>query len=127
MAKKILLVDDEADFLEVVGERIRSWGYDCLYASNGKEALDAVRSKKPDMVILDYIMPVMDGVATLKEIRNIDDSLPVVMLTAHPDIKVIKGAEKLGVGAFIPKMSPYQSMQGALRSAINMALKVPSK
>ena len=127
MAQKILLVDDEADFLEVVGERIRSWGYECLFASSGKEALDAITAKKPDMVILDYIMPEMDGVAALKEIRKIDRNLPVVMLTAHPDIKVIKGAEQLRVDAFIPKMSPYQSMQGALRSAINMALKVPSK
>lgn len=126
MAKKVLLVDDEADFLEVMGERIRSWGYDCICASNGKEAVDAVADKKPDMIILDYIMPSMDGVATLREIRKIDKGLPAVMLTAHPDIKVIKGADKLGVGAFIPKMSPYQSMQGALKAAINMALKGPS-
>ena len=70
MAKlKILLVDDEEEFCTLMGVRIINWGYDFIKASSGKEALDILKSQNPDIIILDYMMPEMDGVATLKEIR----------------------------------------------------------
>ena len=64
--KKILLVDDEAGILEVVGVRIRSWGYELLEAKNGKEAIGIVKAKKADLVVLDYMLPDMDGISVLK-------------------------------------------------------------
>lgn len=120
MAKiKVLLVDDEMDFLELMGVRIRGWGYDLIEATNGKEAIEAVMNKNPDMVILDYMMPEMDGVVTLKEIRKFNKEIPVVMFTAHPDKKSIVGTEQLGVYAYIPKLSVYQDVQATLKSIIN--------
>ena len=123
MGKKILLVDDERDFLTLMGERIRTWGYDLIEASSGKEAIDAVKSKNAEAVILDYVMPDMDGIATLKEIRKLDNKIPVIMLTAHPDEKSIAGTEKLGVSAFIPKLSAHSDAQANLKTALDMALK----
>ncbi len=118
---KILLVDDEADFLETMGAIIKGWGYDLITAVSGKKAIDAVMAQKADIVILDYMMPGMDGVITLKEIRKMDKEIPVIMFTAHPDIKIMKGAEKLGVSAFIPKLSAYSDVQSGLKAALDMA------
>ncbi len=119
---KILLVDDELDLLEVLGVSIRGWGYDVLEASSGKEAIEALKNN-PDIVILDYLMPEMDGVQTLREIRKISNKIPVVMFTAHPDGKTMADTEKLGVYAFIPKFSFYQDAQTTLKSVINTIAK----
>lgn len=120
---KILLVDDEPDFLETMGSIIKGWGYDLIAAADGKEAIDAVMAKKADIVILDYMMPEMDGVTTLKKIREIDDKIPVIMFTAHPDTKTMKGTEKLGVSAFIPKLSTFSDVQSSLKAVIEMVEK----
>ena len=120
----VLIVDDEIDYLGLMKERIESWGYAVIAATSGKEALGMIKEKKPDIVILDYLMPNMDGTETLKQIRKFDKKLLVIMFTAHPDMKNIKGAQDLGVSAFIPKLSTYSSdIQGSLRSALDMAQK----
>lgn len=128
MAKiKILLVDDEPDFLTLMGLRIESWGYGLIRVSGGREALKALQTKGPDVVVLDYLMPEMDGVETLKKIRKINKNIPVIMFTAHPEMKVISGTEHLGVSAFIPKLSGFQDTESLLRSAIHLADKKISK
>lgn len=121
MAKMtILLVDDEPDFLEIMGGRIKNWGYNLIEASGGKEAVDAVKNLKPDAVILDYMMPDMDGVATLKEIRRFNKEVPVIMFTAYPTEKAMKSTKEMGISAFIPKLSTYTNVQASLRSALDM-------
>jgi CheY-like chemotaxis protein len=116
---RILLIDDELEFLEVMGSRIKSWGYDLIAATNGKEAIDAVENKNPDIVVLDYKLPDMDGVEVLKEIRKINKEIPVIMFTAYADEKSMKGTEELGAYALIPKLSVYQDAQATLKSVIN--------
>ncbi|MFA5093238.1 MAG: response regulator [Candidatus Omnitrophota bacterium] len=120
---RILIVDDEADYLSVMKDRLESWGYEVVLAKNGKEALSSVKNKSSDIVILDYFMPDIDGTAVLKEIRKSNKNLPVIMLTAHPDVDNIKGAQDLGVSAFISKFSAYSDVQHSLRSALDMAEK----
>lgn len=128
MAKlKILLVDDEPDFVELIGMRILEWGYDFLKAFNGREAIESVKNKKPDIVILDYVMPMMDGVSTLKEIRKFDDKVPVIMFTNYPNMKTIANTKKLGISAFIPKLSVYPDVLTSLRSTIEMIEKKKAK
>ena len=123
MAKKILLVDDEEDFQELMGIRIKGWGYDFIQALNGRGAIEALKSKNPDIIILDYVMPDMNGVEVLKKIRKIDRKIPVIMFTAHPDEKSFKGARKLGITAYVPKLSEYSDILVALREAIYIAEK----
>jgi len=128
MAKlKILLVDDEPDFVELIGMRILEWGYDFLKAFNGREAIESVKNKKPDIIILDYVMPMMDGVSTLKEIRKFDDKVPVIMFTNYPNMKTIANTKKLGISAFIPKLSVYPDVLTSLRSTIEMIEKKKAK
>jgi len=121
---KVLIVDDEVDYLGLMQERIESWGYEVITATAGKEALSIIKKNPPDIVILDYLMPEMDGTEVLKQIRKFNKNLAVIMFTAHPDVKNIKGAQELGVSAFIPKLSVYSSdIQVTLRSALDMAQK----
>ena len=121
MAKmKILLVDDEEDILNIMGKRIESWGYELITAISGREALDAVKNKNPDVIILDYLMPEMDGVETLREIRKIDKELPVIIFTAYPDQRSIKGTTELGISAYVPKLSVYSDASSSLKATIGM-------
>ena len=121
---KVLIVDDEVDYLSLMQERIEFWGYEVIQAQDGKTALVMIKEKFPDIVILDYLMPGMDGVAVLRQIRKFDKKIAVIMFTAHADIKNIKGARELEVSAFIPKLSTYSTdIQSSLRSALDMTQK----
>ena len=122
---KILLVDDEPDFLRIMGLHIKSWGYELVTASSGEDGIAAVKCDKPDVVILDYVMPDMDGLKALRQIRKIDSKLPVIMFTANPDIKSIKGSKKLGVSAYIPKFCLYTNMPSAVKDELDKIKKNP--
>jgi two-component system, NtrC family, response regulator AtoC len=127
---RVLLVDDEPDILFVIGKKIKVWGYEFLDAQSGKDAIGVVKEKKADIVVLDYMMPQMDGVEALKRIRKIDKNIPVIMFTAHPDMSSIEGTEKLNVSSYVPKISMYSSAEDMLKSALSLAekrLPKPSK
>jgi len=123
MARKVLLVDDEKDILTIMGKRIKDWGYDLIKASSGGEAIEALKSQNPDIVVLDYVMPTMDGLNTLKEMRKFNKTVPVIMFTAYPDGRSIAGAEKLDIFAYIPKVSAFATAETSLKTAIQMAEK----
>ncbi len=116
----ILMVDDEADLLSVVGSRIKSWGYNLFEAADGKTALQLFENKKPDLIILDYMLPDMNGIEVLEKIRMVDKDIPVIMFTAYPSKETISGADKLGISAFIPKFSLYTDIQNSLKTALDV-------
>jgi DNA-binding response OmpR family regulator len=98
----ILLVDDEERILNFLKTKLKTLGYDVVLANNGMEALEQLREQQPDMVVLDVIMPKMDGFQTIKELRSFS-AVPVIMLSARgDDSDRIKG---LGLGAddYLPK------------------------
>ena len=85
--KKVLLVDDDPDFVEAVKVIVQSGGYDVKVACDGKEGLEAVAADRPDIIILDVMMPVMDGhkaCAALKGNKETAD-IPIILLTAVAD------------------------------------------
>ena len=84
MAEHILLVDDNEDFLKAGREFLTSQGYAVTIAANGEEALEAVAAQHPDIVLMDVMMPRMDGWAALKALQSNEDTaqIPVLMLTA---------------------------------------------
>jgi CheY-like chemotaxis protein len=118
---KILLVDDELDFLEIMSVRIKDWGYDFVKATGGKDALEKIKLEEPDIIILDYMMPDMSGEAVLERIRRTDAKIPVIMFTAYPNMKIMNSAERLGINAFVPKLSAHTDTLKALKSAVNIA------
>jgi DNA-binding NtrC family response regulator len=124
---KVLLVDDEPDILKLMGERIKSWGFDLISASSPSEALESLESKNPQIAILDYMMPEMDGVGLLKKIRQSNKGIAVIMFTAYPEPKAMVGTEKLGVRAFVPKLSTYSDASSNLKAALDLIAKELAK
>jgi DNA-binding NtrC family response regulator len=120
---KVLLIDDEQDFLDVMSVEMQAWGYEVVTALDGKAAMDILKKENPDTVIIDYLMPEMDGITLLKEIRTVNKDIPAIMFTAYPNAKAIGGTHKLNVFAFIPKLSVYSDAEETLKTALNMAEK----
>ena len=81
---KILIVDDEPKIRTVVKEYAKVSGYECDEASDGLEALDKIRQTEYDVIILDIMMPNLDGFSAVKEIKAIKD-VPIIMLSARTD------------------------------------------
>ena len=100
---KVLLVDDEVDFSQPMAFWFSSKGYYVISASGGQEALGLIRDKQPDIVFLDLNMPVMDGVETLKKIREIDKDLPVIIVSAYVDREKIKEVAPYGTSGVFYK------------------------
>ena len=117
---KVLVVDDEIFFRSIVGDWVNSWGHEAVLASSGSEAVTAVKKDKFDIIILDYLMPEMDGLVTLKQIRKVDPNVAVIMFSGHPSGESIGGTEKLGVISFVTKLSLAKDIQSALKSLFSM-------
>lgn len=85
--KKVLLVDDDPDFVEAVKVIVESGGYDVQIAYDGKEGLEAVAQNKPDIIILDVMMPVMNGHEACAKLKGNPDTadIPIILLTAVAD------------------------------------------
>ncbi|MFC1934459.1 response regulator, partial [Chloroflexota bacterium] len=89
----ILLVDDDQQILDFLKPKLKGAGYNVLTASNGIEALEQAKAQEPDLLVLDLMMPVKDGLETLKEIRDFS-AVPVIVLSARgADADKIKGLE----------------------------------
>jgi two-component system, OmpR family, alkaline phosphatase synthesis response regulator PhoP len=102
---KILVVDDEADILEFISYNLKKEGYEVYTALNGKEALPIAKKAKPDLILLDVMMPVMDGIETCKRIKADSDfdQTYVVFLTARSeDYSEIEGLDA-GADDYIAK------------------------
>lgn len=102
---KILLVDDEADILEFLSYNLKKEGYRVFTANNGKEALNIAKKEKPDLIILDVMMPGMDGIETCREIREQPElkQVMIAFLTArNEDYSQIAGFE-VGADDYINK------------------------
>ena len=107
MASKILIIDDEVNTLEVLTSRLEANEYEVITAENGSEGLEKYKGDNPDLVILDVMMPVMDGFAFMKAV-NADPDLgktPVIVLTARGAMK--DTFEAMSADAFMEK--PYES------------------
>ncbi len=82
MPSKILVVDDEPDFCEALGDFLETNGYSVLEAHDGDQAMAVYRQERPDVVLLDIRMPGKDGLETLRELRAFDPEARVIMITA---------------------------------------------
>ncbi len=103
MSNKILIVDDEPFNLDLLEQELTDRGYAIERAANGGEALGKVHSFLPDLILLDYQMPDMNGLEVLKELRSRGNDIPVVMITAYGTIERAVQAMKEGAYDFIPK------------------------
>ncbi|MCF7908244.1 MAG: response regulator [Candidatus Omnitrophica bacterium] len=103
MKKKILVVDDEPDFLDLISQRLKENNYEVITASDGKEGLEKIKNERLDVVLLDILMPKLNGLDTLKKIRKHDKHLPIFIITAYSDQKLFDKAKDMGASGFIVK------------------------
>lgn len=111
MPKKILAVDDERHIVRLVEVNLQRAGYEVVTAYDGREALEKVKSENPDLVVLDVMMPYMDGFEVLKNLKSDPETadLPVIMLTAKAqDADVFRGWQS-GVDCYLTK--PFNPME----------------
>lgn len=117
MSKKILIVDDEKNIVDILNHNLKREGYETVQAYDGEEAAEKTKSEKPDLVLLDVMLPKMDGFSVCKTIRQ-TSNIPIIMVTAKEDIvdKVI-GLE-LGADDYITK--PFSVREVLARVKANL-------
>ena len=114
---RVLLVDDEKDFVEMLGLRLEEVGERVTPAHSGQECLKALEEEEIDVVILDILMPGMDGIATLKEIKKRFPLVEVIMLTGHGTTESAVEGMKLGAFDYLLKPAHFGELTAKLESA----------
>ncbi len=114
----ILLVDDDPEILWVFSKILSEEGYRIITAEEGKKALAEIEEEKPDLVILDLVMPGMDGIQTLKKAKEIDENLLVIILTAYGSIESAVKAIKLGAYDYLTRPIDNERMKIVIKNAL---------
>ncbi len=117
MTEKILLVDDEADFLSIMSERMKSRGMDVSTASSAKEAIEMAEAESFDAIILDLQMPGMDGLEALKALKANRPELQVILLTGHATVEKSVEAMKLGAMDLMEKPADLKTLTEKIKNA----------
>jgi DNA-binding response OmpR family regulator len=113
--KKILIIDDEEDFGMLLKLNInKTTNYDALVANSGEAGLELVQRHTPDLVLLDIMMPGIDGIETLKRIKAIAPDLPVAMVTAVYSEEEAKRCFEWGAYEYITKPVDFEYLETAL-------------
>jgi DNA-binding response OmpR family regulator len=120
MAEKILLVDDEPNLRETLALNLRHTGYHVVTAGDGAAALDRVQTEHPDLVILDLMLPELDGLTVCRSMRQLSD-VPVLMLTARTaELDKIVGLES-GADDYMTKPFSLGELQARIRALLRRA------
>jgi CheY-like chemotaxis protein len=111
-AAKIMIVDDEPDIITIIGKVLRRNGYEVITAVDGLQCLKKLENELPDLILLDNVMPNMDGKTVLSKLKasKKTGNIPVIMVTALADQKYITIAQKGGAAEYIVKPFDYTVM-----------------
>ncbi len=109
VGKKILVTDDQAGIRKLLMEILKPQGYEVFECADGLQALEFLTENKVDLILLDMKMPQMDGLTTLKNIKERKIDVKVIFMTAFGELKVTKDAERLGALDYILK--PFDILQ----------------
>jgi two-component system nitrogen regulation response regulator NtrX len=124
----VLIIDDEEGIRESLSGIFEDEGYAALTASSGEEALKMLREQSPDLIMLDVWLPGIDGVQTLKEIKNLKPDLPVIMISGHGNIELAVKATKTGAYDFLEKpLSLERVILAAKRALERRTLEMENK
>ena len=115
---RILVVDDEEEIRQLVAEFLESRGYSVITAASGADALIAVKHYRPDLVLMDIMMPRMNGLEALKRIREIDRHVGIIMLTAVEDETIAREAIRREAYDYITKPLDFGYLELAVMTKL---------
>ena len=126
--KKVLVIDDENDILLIIKSALHEEGYDVTTANNGYDGLALAEDASPDLIILDIMMPEMDGFEVLQQLKENEKTaqIPVVILTGLSSKDKIREALNKGIDYYIVKPFEYQDLVSKVKIAIDDAERQPS-
>ena len=119
MKVRVLLVDDEEQFVETLAQRLEARDFAVATAFNGDQALEYVRSKDVDVVVLDVLMPGLSGIDTLREMKRIRPLTEVIMLTGHATVQTAIDGMKLGAFDFLMKPTETEELVEKINRAFS--------
>jgi len=120
---RVLLVDDEIDFVETLAERLRNRGIEVDFATSGEESIEKVKTKDFDAVVLDFAMPGLNGIDTLKAMREHNPDIQAMLLTGQATIKTAVEATRLGAVDVLEKPTDIETLLEKIREARGRFLK----
>ena len=112
----ILVVDDEPGIVQFVGAALEDEGYDVTTAADGRQAVAAAERSRPDLVVLDMMLPRLQGDGVAREIRRLHGEIPIVLITA--DTAAREKAARMGAFACLPKPFDLDSLLQAVHSGL---------
>ena len=124
---KVLVVDDEPNIVELTQLYLKKEGYTVLTAHDGKMGLQLARTEKPDLIVLDLMLPELDGFEVCRRLRQDDSDLPIIMLTARDDdVDKIVGLE-LGADDYVTKPFNPRELVARVRAVLRRSQRKPKK
>lgn len=117
MSEKVLLVDDEKEFLEIMSERMEARGMEVTTAQSADQALSLISKQSFDAIIMDFQMPEMDGMEALKAIKEKKPELQIILLTGYGTIEKTVEAMKVGATDFLQKPADIEELAKKIKNA----------
>ncbi len=117
MTEKVLLVDDEEDFLEIMSERMEAREMMVTTCTSAEEALEIIKAETFDAIILDFMMPGMDGFQALREIKSRLPEAQIILLTGHATVEKGVEAMKMGATDFLEKPADIEALERKIKDA----------
>ncbi|MBL8205426.1 MAG: PAS domain S-box protein [Blastocatellia bacterium] len=114
----ILIVDDEIEILQMISETLAAYGYQTLMANGGSEALQQCRQSKIDLALVDMMMPQMDGLSTIQELKKLRPTIKIITTSGLADSRKLAQASVLGASAFLDKPCPPGKMIQTIASVL---------
>ena len=124
--EKILIADDEASIRQIVETRLKASGYDVITANDGEEALNKIFAEQPNLIVLDIMMPKMDGLQVCKEVRK-SLNTPIIVLTAKGDVEDRVNALMLGADDYIVKPFSPRELDARIKAVLRRVVNSQSK
>lgn len=117
MSEKVLLVDDETEFLEIMSERMEARGMAVTTAESADQALTILEKKSFDAIVMDFQMPEMDGIQALKAIKSKKPELQIILLTGYATVEKTVEAMKIGATDFLEKPADLEALAAKIKRA----------
>ncbi|MFH1904931.1 MAG: response regulator [bacterium] len=125
--KQILVIENTPDVARYLKEKLESWGFEVTIASSGRAALNKISETLPDLILLEENMPGMDGIHSLRLIRNFNEDIPVIMLADYVPQELIDEKENLKIAGFAPKGYEFNKSAIMIREALLKKEKISEK